>query len=58
MHILFKKEGKVLIAKLNRPRVNALSSDLMYELIDGLLMYDKNQSIGCNSLTGSTKVLF
>lgn len=55
MNVQFTKEGRVLIAKLIRPKVNALNSEMMYELIQGLQEYDKDDSIGCFIITGTNQ---
>lgn len=56
-YVDFHKTGKVLIAKLNRPKaLNALNSDLMNQLIDTLAEKDNDNEIGCIIITGSEKV--
>lgn len=47
MNIEFIKDSRVLIAQLNRPKVNALNSGLMYELVDSLVRFDADPDIGC-----------
>jgi enoyl-CoA hydratase len=48
--------GKVGIITLNRPKqLNALSDQLMDELGDALLAFDRDEAIGCIVLTGSEK---
>lgn len=55
-HILTETRGKVGIITLNRPKaLNALSSDLFYELNDALGKYDEDNGIGAIVLTGSEK---
>lgn len=53
MNIQFKKEGRVLIAQLDRPKINALNSETMYELIHGLQKYDDDDAIGCFIIRGN-----
>ncbi len=56
MNVLFEKIGRIVIAKLNRPNsLNALNSDIMYELISGLQKYDTSPSVGCFIITGNEK---
>ncbi|CAA0219507.1 enoyl-CoA hydratase-related protein [Tenacibaculum maritimum] len=55
MNILFERQGRVLIAELNRPKVNALNTELMHELIEGLQKYDRDPTIGCFIIKGNTK---
>ncbi|WP_299709526.1 enoyl-CoA hydratase-related protein [uncultured Tenacibaculum sp.] len=53
MNVLFEKIDRIVIAKLNRPKaLNALNSELMHELISGLLEHDSSQEIGCFIITG------
>ncbi|MBI5278179.1 MAG: enoyl-CoA hydratase [Burkholderiales bacterium] len=48
--------GKVGIITLNRPKqLNALSDQLMDELGDALLAFDRDDAIGCIIVTGSEK---
>lgn len=48
--------GKVGIITLNRPKqLNALSDQLMDELGDALLAFDRDAAIGCIVVTGSEK---
>jgi enoyl-CoA hydratase len=55
--ILVERKGAVGIVRLNRPEaLNALSSDLMLELVDALSEMDHDDSIRCIILTGSDKV--
>ena len=54
MNVLFEKIDRIVIAKLNRPKtLNALNSELMHELISGLLEHDSSQEIGCFIITGN-----
>ncbi|WP_299104438.1 enoyl-CoA hydratase-related protein [uncultured Tenacibaculum sp.] len=54
MNVLFKQIGRVLIAQLNRPKaLNALSTELMHELLTGLENNDVDSSVGCIIITGN-----
>lgn len=56
-YILVTQEERVGIVQLNRPEVlNALSPDLMAELVDALEKFDQDDNIGCLVLTGGSKV--
>lgn len=51
-----ENKGKVGIITLDRPKVlNALNAQLIEELIDAVVSYDKDPKIGCIVLTGSDK---
>ena len=55
--ILVSVEDKIGVIQLNRPEVlNALSPDLMAELVEALEGFDQNPDIGCIALTGGDKV--
>jgi enoyl-CoA hydratase len=55
--ILIERDGGVVIARLNRPQaLNALNTDLMHELVDGLRAFDRDRNVGCFVITGSDKV--
>ncbi|KAK9718472.1 putative enoyl-CoA hydratase, mitochondrial [Basidiobolus ranarum] len=55
-HILTEVRGKVGLVTLNRPKaLNALCSDLFYELNDAMEKFDNNEEIGAIVLTGSEK---
>ncbi len=55
-YILTQTEDRVGIVQLNRPDVlNALSPDLMIELVDALEAFDNDDSIGCLIVTGNAK---
>ena len=55
-NILVRTENKVGIIQLNRPRAyNALSPELMQELIDALEIFDAAQDVGCIVITGNEK---
>lgn len=56
-YLLVSQEGRVGTVQLNRPDVlNALSPDLMLELVDALEAFDADDAIGCIVLTGGPKV--
>jgi enoyl-CoA hydratase len=56
-NILTHTEVGVGIVQLNRPKVlNALSKDLMAELIEALEDFDADSDIGCLIITGSERV--
>lgn len=56
-YILVSREDRVGIIQLNRPDVlNALSPDLMAELVEALEAFDADEGIGCMVLTGGEKV--
>jgi enoyl-CoA hydratase len=56
-YILVQQEARVGIVQLNRPDVlNALSPDLMAELVEALEAFDNDDAIGCIVLTGGEKV--
>ncbi len=55
-YILTQKDGRVGIVQLNRPDVlNAISPDLMVELVDALETFDNDDTIGCLIVTGNAK---
>jgi enoyl-CoA hydratase len=55
--ILVSKEERVGLVQLDRPdALNALSPDLMKELVDALEAFDQDDSIGAIVLTGGEKV--
>ena len=55
--ILTRTEGRVGIAQFNRPKAyNALSPELMQELMHSLETFDADDDIGCIIVTGSEKV--
>lgn len=55
-NILTRTEGLVAVVQLNRPKAyNALSPELMQELMDALESYDQDPHIGCMIITGSEK---
>jgi len=56
-NVLFERHGGVVVARLNRPKaLNALSTALMHELIEGLQAHDRDRSVGCFVVTGSDTV--
>lgn len=56
-YIQVSKEDRVGLVRLNRPEVlNALSPDLMAELVEALEAFDRDEGIGCIVLTGGEKV--
>src|SRR5690242_17415759 len=56
-YLLVSKEERVGIVQLNRPdALNALSPDLMAELVEALEAFDADDGIGCMVLTGGPKV--
>jgi enoyl-CoA hydratase len=55
--VLTRKEGRVGVIELNRPKqLNALNDVLMDQLGAALLEFDADPDIGCLVLTGGTKV--
>ncbi len=55
-YIIVETEDRVGIVQLNRPKAyNALSPELMQELLDALEALDRDDSIGCLVLTGNDK---
>ena len=56
-NILVSKEGSVATVRLNRPKVlNALSSELIVELVNALEELDREQSVHAIILTGGENV--
>ncbi len=56
-NILVSREGNIGTIQLNRPQVlNALSSELIIELIKALEEFDKDQSVHAIILTGGEKI--
>jgi len=57
MNILIERQNRVVVVRLNRPKaLNALSSQLMCELIAAMQQLDRDPKVGCFVLTGSDKV--
>ncbi len=56
MNILIERQGRVVIVRLNRPKVlNALNSEVMRELVETLRPLDRDPDVGCFLLTGSER---
>jgi enoyl-CoA hydratase len=56
MNISIERHNRVVIVRLNRPRVlNALNAELMSELVTTLQPLDRDPEVGCFVLTGSEK---
>ena len=56
-NILVNKEGKIGTVQLNRPKVlNALSTDTVVELVNGLEELDNDHTINVIILMGSESV--
>lgn len=54
--ILVETRGRVGLITLNRPQaLNALNNQLMYEVMDALDTFDKDESVGAVVITGSEK---
>jgi enoyl-CoA hydratase len=54
--ILVETEDRVGVVQLNRPKAyNALSPELMHELLDALEAFEKDDSVGCLVITGNDK---
>lgn len=52
----YRNNEHIALVRLNRPKVlNALSTDLMQELVDCMLMLDKNPSVRVIILTGNER---
>jgi len=52
-NILSRVEGRAGVVQLNRPKaLNALNRELMTELIDALVAYDRDPDIGCMVVCG------
>ncbi|MFI9586204.1 enoyl-CoA hydratase-related protein [Streptomyces sp. NPDC052236] len=57
MNLKIERNGRVVTVRLHRPAVlNALSRDLMTELLDVLRPLDRDPGVGCFVVTGSDKV--
>ncbi|WP_444995200.1 enoyl-CoA hydratase-related protein [Aliikangiella sp. IMCC44359] len=57
MTIKIEKNGRVIIATLNRPKaLNALNSEVMHELALHLKKFDSDDDIGCFVIKGSERV--
>jgi enoyl-CoA hydratase len=56
MNLKIERDDRVVTVVLHRPHVhNALSSDLMTELIDALRPLDRDPGVGCFVITGSDR---
>jgi enoyl-CoA hydratase len=56
-NVLIERIGGVVVARLNRPQaLNALSTELMHELVAGLRPHDRDRTVGCFVVTGSDTV--
>ncbi|WP_328871189.1 enoyl-CoA hydratase-related protein [Streptomyces sp. NBC_00287] len=56
-HLKIERYGRVVTVRLNRPHVrNALSGELLAELLDALRVLDQDPEVGCFVLTGSEQV--
>ena len=54
MDIEIKQDGRVVTATLNRPdALNALSFEMMHQLVDEFSSYDTDPSVGCFLIQGS-----
>ncbi|TDB75586.1 enoyl-CoA hydratase-related protein [Micromonospora sp. KC723] len=55
-HIKIEQRDRVVTVRLHRPEVlNALSTDLMTELVDTLRPLDRDPDVGCFVITGSER---
>jgi enoyl-CoA hydratase len=55
-HILSETHGKVGVVRINRPQaMNALNSGLVKDLMDALMVFDRDESIGAMVVTGSDR---
>ncbi len=54
--VLIERQGRVVVATINRPEaLNALNNDVMETLVQSFEAYDKDDSVGCFLLCGSTR---
>lgn len=57
MNVKIDQDGRVVTVRLHRPTVlNALSHDLMTDLLDALRPLDRDPGVGCFVITGSDRV--
>ena len=57
MNVKIERRDRVVTVRLHRPEVlNALSSDLMRELVGALQPLDRDPTVGCLLITGSDRV--
>lgn len=55
-NILSRVEGRAGVVQLNRPKaLNALNRELMTELIDALIAYDRDPDVGCMVVCGNDR---
>ena len=56
MTFLIERQGRVVIVRLNRPKVlNALNSEVMREMVAALEPLDRDPEVGCFVITGSER---
>ncbi|MFI6316761.1 enoyl-CoA hydratase-related protein [Nonomuraea sp. NPDC050556] len=56
MNLKIERDGRVVIARLHRPEVlNALTTELMDDLVGALRPLDRDPGIGCFLITGSDR---
>jgi enoyl-CoA hydratase len=56
MTVSIERKGRVVVVRLNRPEVlNALNSEMMYEMVGAMEELDRDPEVGCFVLTGSEK---
>jgi enoyl-CoA hydratase len=54
MNIVMERHGRVAVVRLNRPHArNALSSDLMQEIVRTMLPLDRDRDVGCFVIAGA-----
>ncbi|MEW5987520.1 MAG: enoyl-CoA hydratase-related protein [Chloroflexota bacterium] len=55
-YILTHTHGRVAVVQMNRPQaLNALSREMVSEIVDALETYDKDSNIGCLVVTGNER---
>ena len=56
MTVLIERDGRVVTVRLNRPAVlNALSSELMTDVVAAMTPLDRDPEVGCFVVTGSAR---
>ena len=56
MSIIVERKGRVVIVRLDRPKVlNALNSEIMHHMISTLQPLDRDPEVGCFIITGSER---
>jgi enoyl-CoA hydratase len=56
MHVVVEQTGRVVTARLNRPEVlNALSTEVLRQLVEALEPLDRDPGVGCFVITGSER---